>query len=219
MPPDSAKTDRSAPVPAGPMPSARALRAARLKMLGLFAVFLAPVVAAYVAYYLMPPAARTNYGALVEPQRPMVTVPLDAMPGVAGDVGPGQRFDRWLGRWVLVVAASGSCDDACRERLYAIRQVRLTTGKDRNRVERVWIVLDDVLPAAGLLAEHDGLAIGRMKPAEFAARFPAGAGHAAAEHVFLIDPLGNLMMRFPSPLDPSRMKKDLLRLLKISRIG
>jgi hypothetical protein len=193
-------------------PSVRAPR--RRWTIGLIlAVCIAPVVASYLAYYVFPPGGRTNYGELIEPQRDVSRVELAAVDG-----GPGALSDLG-GKWVLVTLAPGACDDACSARLWTIRQVRLTTGAERDRVERLLLITDSAAPAPSLLAEHDGLRIARIAPAEASRAFPAAGSGGPGDHVWLVDPRGNLMMRFPAHADPARMKKDLVRLLRASRIG
>lgn len=188
----------------------------QLVILGL--LFLLPVVAAYVAYFFMPPDGRTNYGELIE-QRDVSDFALTPLATAAGSVPDGATMATLRGRWIFVVAAPAVCDERCRENLYNIRQVRLTTGDDRDRVERLWIVTDERDPPAELLAAHEGLRLARADPRVFAATFPAGETGDASAHIYLVDPLGHLMMRFPVDADPSRMKKDISRLLKVSRIG
>ena len=188
----------------------------QLVILGL--LFLLPVVAAYVAYFYFPPEGRTNYGELIE-QRDVADFALTPLDTAAGSVPEGATMATLAGRWVFVVAGPAACDARCRENLYNIRQVRLTTGDDRDRVERLWIVTDERDPPAELLAAHEGLWLARADPRVFAATFPAGETGDASAHIYLVDPLGHLMMRFPVDADPSRMKKDISRLLKVSRIG
>ena len=116
--------------------------------------------------------------------------------------------------------APASCDSGCQDRLYKIRQVRLTTGKHRNRVERLWLIPSNgpVQPDQQLLTDHAGIWVARINPDLLSANFPVD-GSAPADHIYLMDPLSMLMMRFPADADPSRMKKDLNKLLKASRIG
>jgi len=190
-----------APAPADPR---RRVRAGRWKMLGILLICVAPVVASYYTYYVVRPEGRTNYGTLVTPLR---------------DVGGLGSIASLHGRWVMLVTGPAACDTACRERLYEIRQVRLTTGKDRDRVERVWIIDDAGVPDPALLAQHEGLVLMRSDPATLARELPAEPGTAASDHIYMIDPLGNLMMRFPKDADPNRMKKDLAKLLRASRVG
>lgn len=195
------------------------VRSGRRQLVILGLLFLLPVVAAYLAYFLFQPDGRTNYGELIDPQRDVADFALTPLAGAAGSVPAGATMGTLAGRWVFVVAGPATCAARCQEQLYNIRQVRLTTGADRERVERLWIVTDESNPAAELLAAHEGLWLGRADPQAFAASFPAGETGDADAHIYLVDPLGHLMMRFPVDADPSRMKKDISRLLKVSRIG
>ena len=113
-------------------------RKARLTLLAVLAVCIAPVIASYTAYYLLPPGGRTNYGALISPMQEMTAVPVD--PVVVPPAAPETRvlpiepsvpttLKGFAGRWVMIVVASADCNEQCRSQLYKIRQVRLTTGK------------------------------------------------------------------------------------------
>ena len=100
-----------------------------------------------------------------------------------------------------------------------MRQVRLTAGKERERVERVWLVADAEPLSTMLMREYDGTRMLRADPAELRAWLPAAAGGDVRDHIFVVDPLGNLMMRFPKDADPNQTKKDLAKLLRASGIG
>lgn len=212
-----AARENQAPAQGGTDP--RRARTGRRQLVILGLLFLLPVVAAYVAYFVIQPDGRTNYGELIEPQRDVTDFALTPLAAVAGSVPADATIGTLGGRWVFVVAGPAACDARCQENLYNIRQVRLTTGGDRERVERLWIVTDEREPSAELLAAHRGLWLGRADPHAFAASFPAGETGEPGAHIYLVDPLGHLMMRFPVDADPSRMKKDISRLLKVSRIG
>ena len=176
-------------------------------ILGLAA---APVVASYLVYYFWPPARTVNYGELIEP-RPLPD------PQLALADGTPFRLSRLRGKWVLVSLDTGRCDETCGRKLLYMRQLRLTQGKDMERVERAWLILDDVVPRPDAVAPYQGTWLVRAARAGLLELFPAPG--AAADHIYLIDPLGNLMMRFPRDPEPGRMIKDLSRLLKASRIG
>ncbi|MEZ5651363.1 MAG: cytochrome C oxidase subunit I [Burkholderiaceae bacterium] len=199
----------------------------RLILLALLAVSVAPVVASYLLFYVFPPDGRTNYGQLVQPQRDLTSVPVTAEEIAAPEpeqtaitLAPGAQatFSAFTGRWLMVVPSLG-CDTDCRERLVAVRQVRLTTGRERSRVDRVWLRLDQNAPPADVLAEHPGLHVLHIDTGTLTEHFPAAGGHSPTEHIYMVDPLGHLMMRWPVQADPNRMKKDVMRLLKASRIG
>lgn len=181
----------------------------------LLAVCVAPVIASYTAYYLVPPAGRTNYGALVEPQRPLPALTLRRLDGTAVEAASLR------GSWLMVQVDGGECDAACAKKLWQMRQVRLTTGKYADRVGRVWLIVDEASLATSVIREYDGTLFLRARADEVAAFLPLpdGPGARLADHVWLIDPLGNLMLRWPKDADPSRMKKDLIKLLKASGIG
>jgi cytochrome oxidase Cu insertion factor (SCO1/SenC/PrrC family) len=176
----------------------------------LIALCAAPVVASYVAYYLLQPSGHVNYGELLEP-RPLP----DAKLALAD--GTPFAWHQLKGKWVLAIIDSGNCAAECQRKLLFLRQVRLTQGKDMDRIERVWLISDGVNPAAAIIAEYRGTWLVRAAGSDFLRVFPAQG--APADHIYVIDPLGNLMMRYPRNADPRRIIKDVTRLLKVSRIG
>lgn len=182
----------------------------RGKFLILIGVFVVPVVAAWLAYFGWRPAGHTNYGDLI------AVAPLQH---TAGQTLDGKPFDldALRGQWVMVHVGAASCDAACAERLYLMRQTRIAQGKGQSRIERLWVLTGAGAPDAALLREHPGLHVWRPADTRFVTQFPAARD--PAEHVYLVDPLGNLMLRFPARIDAKRMMKDLKLLLKASQIG
>lgn len=176
----------------------------------IIALAAAPVAASYFLYYFWPPTSTVNYGELIEP-RPLPDPQLRLADGAAF------QLSRLRGKWVLVSLDSGRCDERCDRKLLYMRQLRLTQGKDMERVERAWLISDDVVPRPEAVAPYQGTWLVRAAGAGLLEQFPAPS--AAADHIYVIDPLGNLMMRFPRNPEPGRMIKDLSRLLKASRIG
>lgn len=169
-----------------------------------------PVVASYLAFYVWTPDKTTNYGTLLAP----TAVAQEASPNL-----DGQAFSvaQLRGRWILVYAGNSACDESCRQALYYMRQVRTALGKEMDRVERVWLLSDAGRPDEVLCKEHPGLHIVRGQGSALHAQLvPSGA---TGRTVMTIDPLGNLILRFPPNPDPKRMLKDLERLLKASRVG
>lgn len=181
----------------------------RGKFLLLIGLFLVPVVAAYIAYLGWHPSAHGNYGELLR------VTPLQQTTGARPD-GEALDFAALRGKWLMVRVGGGACDPACAQQLYLTRQVRTAQGKDQSRIERVWVLTDTRAPDATLLQTHPGLIVWRPANPDFLAQFP-GAGRE--DSVYLVDPLGNLMLRFPAHPDPKRMMKDLKLLLKASQIG
>jgi hypothetical protein len=144
------------------------------------------------------PGKPANYGQLIAP-RPLSGPPLEAL----------------RGKWVLVSFDAAACDAYCEKKLYFMRQVRSATHKDVRRVERLWVLTDAGKPRAELLASIEGTRITALKDAAALQGFPGNL----TDHIYVIDPLGNLMMRFPRDPDPSKLLKDLQRLLRLSQIG
>ncbi len=176
----------------------------------LGALCIAPVIASYVMYYAVPPARQTNYGEL------MATRPLpDAQ--LALDDGSAFRISSLKGKWVLLIADSGSCDDHCRGKLYQIRQLRLTQGKDMARIERAWLLTDDAVAPRAAVNEYPGTWLIRAAGSAVLRDLPAP--RSPADHIYVVDPLGNLVLRYPRDADPRKIIRDISRLLKTSRIG
>lgn len=176
----------------------------------IVALTVAPVAASYLIYYYWPPDRTVNYGELIEP-RPLPETPLTLVDGTPF------RMSQLKGKWVLIAVDSGHCDENCGRKLLYMRQLRLTQGKNMERIERVWLISDGIAPRPEAVAPYQGTWLVRAGGAGPLKLFPAQG--AASDHIFLIDPLGNLMMRFPRDPDPTLMIKDLARLLKASRIG
>jgi len=182
----------------------------RLSLLLIAAIAAAPVVAAYILFHFWRPSAFTNYGQLLPPA-PIADVSI----GQAD--GSEFRLDALKGKWVFLMVDSGACDAFCRQKLYKMRQVRLTQGKDMERIERAWLVDDETRPSRELITEYGGTRIVSARGSPLLSRLPADV--SVRDHIYVVDPLGNLMMRYPRDADPSRMKKDVTRLLKVSGVG
>jgi cytochrome oxidase Cu insertion factor (SCO1/SenC/PrrC family) len=188
----------------------RQRRRGRRILFGILAVCAIPVVAGYVAYFVFPTAGRVNYGELLE-TKPLPPAALATLEGAP------YRLDALRGKWILLHADTADCAPPCQAKLFNMRQARLAQGKDMDRIERVWIVLDAGRPGADLARLVEGAVVVRSGDGALVKALPAAAD--VRDHVYLVDPLGNLVLRFPKDADPKRMIKDLQRLLKYSGIG
>lgn len=200
-------------LPAADQASAQRTRMGRIKMLLVWAVCAAPVVASYFMYYVVRPEGRTNHGALIQPVRPMpeaLALPLRDLQGT-----PVSQ-DTLKGQWLLVSVAGGGCDTACEKTLYLQRQLRESLGRDKDRVDRVWLVSDQAPVREALLPALQQATVLRAAPADLARWLEPEAGQALANHLYLVDPRGDWMMRFPANVDFTKAKRDLTRLLKAS---
>jgi cytochrome oxidase Cu insertion factor (SCO1/SenC/PrrC family) len=182
---------------------------ARMKLALIASLFALPMVASFVVYKFFRPEATANYGELLLPPATITPQPFNR-PG-----GGTFSFSDLLGKWVLVVSDSGACPQACTGKLVTMRQVRLALGRNAERLERVLVVddLNDLDPKAVVAFEGTQLALTRTGLA-----LPLGASNDRA-HIYLVDPRGNVMMRWTAQPDWRRMLKDLERLLKASQIG
>jgi cytochrome oxidase Cu insertion factor (SCO1/SenC/PrrC family) len=189
-------------------------RRGRWKMLLVLAVCAAPMLASYLTYYVIKPGGRTNYGALIDPR----DHPIPQLSATAMD-GKPSSLDQYKGKWIMLLSGPSNCQQECKDRLYAMRQLRLMQGKEMERVERVWLITDDLPLAPDLMSDDEGTHLLRVSKSALSTWLPVEQGGDASQHMYLIDPLGNLMMRFPKDADPAKVKKDLGKLLKASSIG
>jgi hypothetical protein len=182
-------------------------RSARRTLALLALVCAAPIVASYVAYYGLHPSARVNYGELEAKPAPEIV-------GATAEGAPW-RLSALRGRWVLLVLTQGACDAACERALYATRQARTIQGREQERIDRVLLQPAGApAPAAGVRAQHPGLTVAQTDPGPWTSLL-----RGAPDAVLLLDPLGNLVLRYPGDPDIRRLAQDLERLLKASRIG
>jgi len=186
----------------------------RWKLLAVVAVCAAPMIASYFTYYVIKPTGRTNYGALIDPR----AHPIPAMASTSLD-GKPTPLETYKGKWIMLKVGGSDCQQACQDQLFAMRQLRTMQGKEMERIERVWLITDNEPLETMLLRVNDGTRMLRA-PADVVAKWlPVEQGGKLEEHIYLIDPLGNLMMRFPAKPDPAKVKKDISKLLKASAIG
>lgn len=176
-------------------------------------VCLAPTIAAFATYYLVdwkPNTETTNYGELLTGQSALPVMP-------SAKTLDGQPFDLKTihKKWVFVSVDSGACAEPCAKRLYTSRQLRAITGRERDRVTRLWLVTDNAPIAPELLAAHPDLTIVRVLPNEVG--LPMASNGTMNQYTWILDPLTRPMMRYGAEPDPNRMKKDVSKLLYASK--
>lgn len=192
----------------------RRTRVGRWKMLAVLAVCASPVIASYFTYFVVRPEGRTNYGTLVAPARPMPgSLPLRDLDGGHVDAASLK------GQWLLVSVGPAACAADCERRLYAQRQLREMTGRERERIDKVWLVTDEAPVRAELraaLAAAPATTVLRAPAAALAQWLQPAEGAALGDHLYVVDPNGGWMLRAPVELDPMRFKRDLEKLLRAS---
>jgi cytochrome oxidase Cu insertion factor (SCO1/SenC/PrrC family) len=193
-------------------------------LIGLALMFFAPLGVAFYLYYghgTWHPGGRVNAGELIEPPRPLPSLALPLQS--SGETDP----DFLRRKWTLLYVQQGPCAERCRSRLYETRQVRLALDRDMDRVQRVFIADGDCCDFQFLHEQHPDLIAVRMSPAaaSLLALLPhsgndgAGGDDANAQRIYLIDPLGNLMMSYAPGAKPKGLLEDMKRLLRLSQIG
>lgn len=207
-------TVHSMPVPALAEEITRRTSNGRLKMLFVLLVCAAPVIASYLTYFVIRPAGRTNYSELIEPLRPLpVDLALTDLEGRAVAAGTLK------GQWLLVVVGGGTCDTACERHLWVQRQLREALGRDKDRVDKVWLIPDAAVPrpqTVQVISTHTDMTVLRVPASALQEWLQPSKGHALEEHMYLVDPLGNWMMRTPPNPDPAMLKRDIEKLLRAS---
>jgi cytochrome oxidase Cu insertion factor (SCO1/SenC/PrrC family) len=193
------------------------LRARNLRLLALLGgFFFLPLAVAFWMYYGTGwrPLRTVNHGELIAPARPLPAVHLQ--PAVATEAAPAELFHH---KWSLVYIGDGQCDDACRNSLYVMRQTRLSLNNEMGRVERVFLATAHCCAEDYLAHEHPGLHVfdaGSTAAQSLLSEFPATE---RGQSLFIVDPLGNLMMRYDVRQNPKGLLQDLKKLLSLSHIG
>ncbi len=165
------------------------------------------------------PEGTTNQGTLIHPARPL-TLPAGIV------VGEQPAAEYLQGLWTLLYLGDGDCDAACNENIYKMRQIRIAQNENMRRIQRVYLVRDEALsPELQVLLEKEyrDMAVQLISAEQFEQLDPLfrvdDGPLLDTERVYIIDPLGNLMMYYPPDADPGGMLKDLKKLLKYSKIG
>lgn len=187
----------------------------RLKLLGILLLCSLPVILSYLAFYVFKPQGQAAAGELIAPVR--------QLPRVAATRLDGSPFPlaSLKSQWLLVRVDGGACVQDCQKRLLILRQFRLMLGQNMDRVDWVWLVNDqvpvDAILRAGL--EKDQATVLRLNPQALQDWFPVAEGKSMRDYIFVVDPMGNTMMRLPAVFDSAgahRAKSDMERLLRAS---
>jgi cytochrome oxidase Cu insertion factor (SCO1/SenC/PrrC family) len=188
----------------------------RLVLLLVAAMFFLPVIGAIVLFQSgWRPQSQVNHGELVIPARPVSDVALTAPDGQV------RRFSQLQKKWTMLYFGPADCDSGCRRQLYLMRQVHIAQGPGTDRVQRVFVVtgpgsldvlLKDYPTMQFLTGPADAI---RQLAVQF--QLPAGSPLDRLGRVYLVDPAGNFMMSYPADAEGEGMRRDLVRLLKISK--
>ena len=183
----------------------------RIKMLLVLLVCAVPVLASYYTYFVLRPRGGTAYSALVQPAVPMPRVLARTL------TGQPQPLRGLAGQWLLVVVSGGACTGACENHLFLQRQLREMTGREADRIDKLWLVTDDAPIAPALqqaLLSSPAMTVLRLPRDAVAAWLQPAPGRALEDHLYIVDPVGDWMMRAPADADPGKLKRDVDRLLR-----
>lgn len=185
----------------------------RWKLLGLALLLSLPVAITYWAYSALRPQGQLDYGSLIEPARPLVEA-------LAQDAsGNPVRLSALKGQWLLVGVRGGNCDAACQQRLLHATQFRETLGKDKDRVDLVWFVNDNASLADAVQGGARGTWLLRVAPEVLHQWLGIPVGGSLGDDLYVVDPLGHAMARFPAHFDgegAKQMRRVWTRLLRAS---
>jgi hypothetical protein len=181
----------------------------RRTLILLALVLLAPFVASYTLFFWNVRPDTVNYGELLE---------VKPLTGSASNEIDNTifRMRDLRGKWVLMSVDSGKCDAQCQKKLYYMRQVRTVQNTEMDRIERLWLIDDGEKPSSEIVNDFKGTWIINAKDSDLLKAIPAKVSQH--DHIYVIDPIANLMMRFPKDPDPAKMAKDIKRLLKVSQL-
>jgi len=188
-------------------------RAGRWKMLAVLLVCASPVIASYFTYYVIRPEGRRNHGELIQPQRILPAMEVSKLNG------DKVALNSLKGQWLLVSVADAACDEACQKHLYFQRQLRESLGKEKERIDWVWLATGDAPVDEKLMPALSQATVLRVSSESISEWLQPAVGRQLSEHLYVVDPMGNWMMRFPPGIElaaAAKAKKDLDRLLKAS---
>lgn len=184
-------------------------QAHKRKLLAMLALLLAPVVISYALHYSDYRPGTINYGELID----MEDFEGNGLNQVDNTIF---RASDIHGKWTMLTIDSGDCNDYCEQKLYKMRQVRLVQNKEMHRVERLWLIDDNARFDATFLEKYEGTLFVNAKGSELLESLKPVESQRL--YMYLVDPIGNVMMRFPENADPSEMVEDLKRLLHVSQL-
>lgn len=187
-------------------------RAGRIRMLLVMAVCAAPILFSYLTYYVIRPQSTSSFGQLIEPQKEIPAITVTDLNG------QGIALQSLRGQWLLVMVADGACDDACERMLYVQRQLHKSLGREKDKVDRVWLVTDQAPVKEALVQALQGATVLRADSQALAQWLSPADGRELKDHFYLVDPMGRWMMRFPPKQEgieaAAKIKRDLERLLR-----
>lgn len=186
-------------------------KSGRIKMFIVLLLCATPVIASYITYYFIRPEGRLNYGELIDPQQPLPNWTVQDMNGQA------LALQSLKDQWLFISVSGAACDAQCQHHLYLQRQLREGLGKDKDRVDWVWVVTDEATIDPALKPALKNALVLRIPEQQLSTWLKPESGKKLNDHLYLVDPIGNWMMRFPEQKDmknAAKVKKDIEKVLR-----
>jgi hypothetical protein len=175
----------------------------RLIVLAIVAIGVLPLLAALYFRYVSPPEVTATVGQPLDPVR----LPFEFL--VRAD-GAKLEHPEVSGKWLVILAAPGSCDERCRHALYLTRQARTAQGRNMARIDRLWLITDTTAPAADLMAAHPDLVLIRATEGKVLQLLGGGENR----YINLVDRRGLLVFRYADDPEPKAFIRELGKLIK-----
>jgi len=191
----------------------------RVSLLIIAAIFLLPLLLAWFMYngtIQYKPAATRNFGQLVEPPLPLHWQDVTMVP-IDGSTPP-DAAEAFKNHWVILYPVPDQCLDICLQEVSALRQIHLASGRHQARIQIALLLPQaDALNLESVLRDtYSRFELIRDPAGKLRSTLQQAAGPGDA--VYLIDPLGNIMMTYKGGADPNDIKQDLVRLLTWSKL-
>jgi cytochrome oxidase Cu insertion factor (SCO1/SenC/PrrC family) len=184
---------------------------AKIQLILMILIFAAPVVMSYIWYFLVHPVGGKNYGTLID-VHPLPEVV------VQDETGKETSLAALKGKWLIVAEDSADCTQTCEAKLYALRQVRAALGHDDDRVERVLLIEGEGNLRQEITRQYQGTHWLHLHDSKLSDSLGSEKGNPK-DHIWIVDPLGNVVLRYPANPELKGILKDMERLLKASQIG
>jgi hypothetical protein len=186
-------------------------RSGRIRLLLVLLVCALPVIFSYLTYYIIRPQSSSAYGELIDPPRVLPDMPVTNLENQTSNL------QDLRGQWLLVTVADGACNLECENLLYVQRQLHKSLGKEQAKLDRVWLVTDAAPIAPKLIQALNGATVLRINASKVTQWLSPASERSLSDHLYLIDPMGRWMMRFPPHPDASsaaKIKRDVERLIR-----
>ena len=183
------------------------------KLLAMFLACSLPVLLAIFVFFVVKPTGEASFGQLIHPARPMPSVSL------LNEKSQSFELAQLKGQWLLVTVDSGACAADCAQHLFIQRQLREMLNKDKDRVDRIWLVVDDAPINPEIQALLTDATILRVTTPVLHAWLGELSVAEAAQQLYVMDPQGHAMLRMPADMNgkqASAAKGMLQKLLMAS---